>query len=316
MNVSQTRFDRFAPELDVVGLLKSLRSSWRTIVYASAAGLLCAVIYLHVTTFQYTAELKVTAVSRSGEGLGSQIGALGGLASLAGIKLDTGQNGSFQLFVEGLRSRLAADQLSTNMAIMTTVFADSWDRKTNKWRRPATTIGQRIKLALRPAFGLPTTQWHPPGGAELFEYLSDRVRIDEKNDSPVVTVTFSHPDPKFAVLLLSELGRVVDANLRAKALHRANEQIHFLTETLATISVAEHRLAIAQALSEQEKVRIMASSTLPFAADVFDGPSSSPFPTKPKPVLVLFLGIFLGALVAAASVGARYISKDVASAEV
>src|SRR5690606_16351275 len=79
-------------------------------------------------------------------------------------------------------------------------------------------------------------------------------------------------------------------------LKRSSGNIAYLTEQLSKATVAEYREAIAQALSEQEKIRMASSSTAPFAAEPFGSAAASPRPTSPQPLLVLIVSIVGGGI--------------------
>ena len=75
-----------------------------------------------------------------------------------------------------------------------------------------------------------------------------------------------------------------------------------LSAQLGKVTIAEHREALAQTLSEQEKQRMAASSSAPYAAEPFGNATASPRPTSPRPILVLaaslMAGLLLGTLAA------------------
>src|SRR5207248_5127935 len=85
-------------------------------------------------------------------------------------------------------------------------------------------------------------------------------------------------------------------------LQRTAQNIAYLTKVLVTTTIAEHRIAIAQALSDQEKSAMLARSDSPFAAELFERPWVSSLPSYPRPFQSLvtsgIFGLLLGAVAA------------------
>jgi uncharacterized protein involved in exopolysaccharide biosynthesis len=252
-----------------------------------------AIFYLQRATYSYTAQLKVTAAQGNTAG-GSKLGGLATLASVAGLSAPQDPGAlSFQLYTEGLKSRTVAEALARRPDIMQVIFAPEWDAAAGRFVEPTTFVGDLSRGAKR-LFGLPVYAWHAPDAARLQAIIEQSVSVDQNLESPVTTISFSHPDPRFAVKFLTALHEAVDDELRRKARNRSGEYIAYLSRQLAGVSIAEHRVALAQALSDQEKTRMMASSTMSFAAEPFGPATASLRPTKPAPMLVLATGLVMG----------------------
>lgn len=193
---------------------------------------------------------------------------------------------SFALYTEGLRSRFAADALARDPVIMRSVFEEEWSARDNAFVEPSGPLKPVIAV-LKAVFGIPTYPWRAPDADRLQAYLQSKIKIVQNPKSPVVTVIYSHPSASFAGYLLSSLNKAVDSDLRRRSLDRSSQSIAYLTQQLARVTLVEHREAVADALSDQEKQRMFASSTLPFAAEPFGGIVVSLRPTSPQPVVVL-----------------------------
>lgn len=291
-------------EIDLLGLMHSIWKRRLLVSVCVAAFMVTALVYLRVATFVYTAQLQVTPAASSGnEGLSSSLNGLRGLASLAGTVLPGNQQASsFDLYINSLHSRQVAEELSRHEEIMSVVFSSEWDAVTKQWKMPTSTLTP-LKNAIKKALGIPIYPWQPPGAGRLQEYMENAIEIDQDPKSPIATIRMEHKDPTFATRFLAAAHNAADGQLRRKALARASDYIRYLTGKLETVVVAEHRLVIADALSEQEKVRMMTSSPSPFAAELFGQPSASLRATKPRPIVVLLgsvlIGVFVGALLVA-----------------
>ena len=282
-----------ADEINLIELARKLIAHWPIIAVCMVLAGLGGLLSLRSATYTYTAELKVTPTQSSTQ---SSLQGLSSLASLAGVSMpkDLGAT-QFILYVEGTTSRSTADALAKQTAIMKGVFKSQWDEAANRFvDRPERFDNwtNRIKKLI----GIPIYSWTPPDGAQLQLYLQDRLRITEDRVKPIVTLSYDNEDPVFAVAFLTALNKTVDDQLRQRTLSRVNENIAYLSRQLATITLTEHRDAIIQTLSEQEKTKMMASSDTPFAAEMIGVPSASFRPTKPNPTLIIVASILAGLL--------------------
>jgi uncharacterized protein involved in exopolysaccharide biosynthesis len=290
-------------EINILELAQRMLARWPIIVACMMLTSLAGVLTLRYSTYTYTAELKVTPVQANAQGSLSQLGQLSGLASLVGVALPRSDATPFFLYVESVASRAVADQLATDPELMKRVFKSEWDASTNRYVERVTTFGS-IANSLRELLGIPVFPWTPPDGARLQIYLQSSVEVSEDTRKPIVTLRYDHEDPAFAAAFLATLDRAIDSELRKKTLDRVNENIAYLSQQLTTVRLAEHRQAIIDMLSEQEKSRMMASSTAPIAAETVSGPTSSFRPTKPRQLLVIaatvLAGFLLGCILALA----------------
>lgn len=288
--------------LDVNALLRALLVQWKLVAASLVLGVLCAILYLHLATYRHTATLAVAPVQADQGALGGALGSLGRVAALGGVSLpaDSSQL-QFQMYVEGLTSRRVAGLLADDLSVTSRLFEVEWDVANQRFRDPGSSLRPVVTLA-KVVLGVPMRPYAPPDAARVQETLRETLRISEDKDRPFVRVAFDHEDPEFAALLLARLHELTDGDLRARERARAEENIMFLSEQLQTVVLAEHRAALAESLSEQEKVRMSALSSAPFAAEPLEVPAASRKPTSPRTFMVLAIGVFgglvLGLLVA------------------
>ena len=288
------------PDDSAVDLVELLTTIWRRkwILFASVAGtLILAITYLHFATYTYTAELDVKPAQSSGNNPPRSSGGLSSLASLAGLSLPTDQSSTqFELYVEGLQSRAAADALSKDVNLMRVIFSSEWNEQTQTWEEPKSSIRPLIQ-AVKAVLGVPNYPYQPPDGGRLKIYMDARLKVNERPNKIIVTITFTHKDPQFAATFLAALDKLVDSKLRQDALFRSSTNVAYLSEKLKTVTVEEHRQAITQALIEEERNVMMANSNAPFAAEPFGGPTALFRPTDPDPWLTLASGALAGIVI-------------------
>jgi hypothetical protein len=281
-----------------VDLSKFLRELWigRYMILGMALlGLLLSLVYLANAQYKYTAHLSAVPAAKTESG--GKSSNLGGLVSLAGLSLGgSGGDRQFLLYKEGFKSRDVATVLSNQPEIMHRIFAAEWDGRTNRWVQPS---GFRFTLAraVKRALGLPVYPWRQPDAVRVQQYLDKMVVIDDDDKNSIVTIKYSDRDPKFAVSFLKAVNEAVDGVIRRAAVKRTDEYINYLSQVLFTVTVAEHRVALSSALGEQERDKMMASSTVPYAADLIDQISVPAEPDQPSVPKTLAGSVVAGLLI-------------------
>lgn len=279
----------------------ALLNGWFYIIVIAGIGIAYAIQGLQHAQNIYQAQMQVTAAQPS-EGAGNA--QLSAVAALAQVAAPVQQNGTtFSFYVDSLTSRDVADVLAKNLRVMHTIFANQWDEETQTWHPPPEGRWARYRREIKEYLGLPVQPWHPPTGEDLLYFLTGNVQVLGDPRKPYLTkVALYYPDRDFAVYFLNLMHQTCDNILRQKETQRTSQNIAFLTKTLATITIAEHRTAIAQVLSDEEKRAMSARNDLPFAAEFFERPWAATFPSYPVPFESIMWGAaggaFLGYLLA------------------
>jgi hypothetical protein len=292
------------------------RQSWRLILGCAAFGFVIAALSLQGAIYTYPVQMQATTVqstSGGGGGGGRGLSQLSGLASLANISMPSTQNEiQFQLFVESLSSRDLANDIAKNHDIMIALYGGQWDPISQTWFEPPITSTARAKQWVRGILGLaPTLPWHPPNGENIQSFLSDSLEVtQDPRKTYMVTLQLTSSSRDFSIRFLNLLVQTADERLRQKALERARVYISYLTAKLNTVTVAEHRDALTQALGEQERYAMVASSGKPFAAEVLQSPWASNLPASPSPRQAFLIWMILGAMAGMAFAFLRHRYRD------
>lgn len=276
----------------------ALVQGWKIIVISILAFVVWAADNLHSESPMYQAQIEVTAAQQSG-GSGAAGGALAGAAAILNLNgPSVSQGNDFLLYQDSYSSRDLADELAKNATFMHTIFASEWNEATQTWHEPEISPKQAWEKRIRDWLGFPQVPWHAPDGEDMLSYLTQSVEVQVDPRKPyVVRIVCVYYDPKFALQFLAAAHHAADDALRRKALKRANENIAFLNDRLAKVTLAEHRTALAAALSDQERNAMMAQSNSAYAADLFEQPWASSTPVSPRPIRELLTSIALGVFV-------------------
>ena len=281
--------------IDIAATLRTLRKRWWLVAGCVVTALVVAIVYLAVVPYRYAVQMRVAPVAGTGsDGLSGKLSQFGGLAAAAGVALpETGGSASFRLYVEALHSHDVADIMAHDAGLMHRIFYREWDPARHRWIPPAGTVHD-LATTIKSALRLPVLPWEPPGAARLAAWLNEQIIIDQNVKTPVVTVSMFGADPALAIDVLTRLGGTVDELLRQRALIRTDDYIRYLAARLPTISLAEQRVAVAQALGEQERLKMVASSGQPYAAEVFEHPAASERPVTPNVGKTIVVALVLG----------------------
>lgn len=281
--------------IDLYAIFVSLRKGWKTIAIAWVVSLLLGVLYLHITTYNYTATLLlVPTQGQNQNNIGSQ---LGSLSSLVGLDFLSSQNVSpFTLYPDVMKTRVVSDTFAARYPdLMHELFEDQWDSDRDVWRAPEGVM-YKIVAWSKGVLGYPPRPWAPPNGGDVERVLSTRVRVDLDRKKPILTVTFSHRDPVFARRFLQALHESTDLVLRRQTLDRSTKYARYLEQELRKEQQAELRQVLTNTFSQQEVWIMMSSSDTPFAAQPVGGAVSSTRPTSPNPIIILLAMTMLGLL--------------------
>lgn len=264
---------------------------WYVTVFTMVSVFAVAIGYLHGAEYKYTAELKVTPVYQAQQASSG----LSGLASLTGISLPGDKTITpIALYTEALKSRDVAEDVARNKPLMQHIFANEWDAADGHWHPPEG-VGITLIAYIRAVLGIRDERWTPPDGGDLQRYVGKNVTVFESPRTNITSVTVNDVDPGTARQILLALHLAADQHLRSRSLARSTQYIAYLERKLTTVTNNEYRQALVDVLSQQERLRMMASSSTPYSAEPLGEITSSRRPTTPDPVVILGAALIFGA---------------------
>src|SRR4029453_18364883 len=129
--------------------------------------------------------------------LGSALGSVGGLASLAGISIPTSDS-STQEAMAVLDSREFTERFIADFKLMPKLFPKLWDASTGRWKVP---VEQQ------------------PTPAKAFKYFDTRIRtVEQDKKTGLVTVNIDWREPKEAARWGNELVSRLNEEMRKRAI--------------------------------------------------------------------------------------------------
>ena len=287
-------YDGFDDEIDLFELVQNLwEDKWLISAITGFAAVTSVLVALWLPNI-YQATMLLKPQNAEG-GMGGLARQDGGLASLAGISLPSGDGQSkTQLALEVLKSKKFAYEFATRHDLLPALFAaDSWD-----WETGTLSLNDEVYDA---AEGGWVREVQPPRTAapspeEVHTLWNETISVSEDKDSGFVSLSLKHRSPVYAKEWLDLL--VVDINeaLRAQDLAESERAVAYLEGQLKQTNVAEIRELLAGLLRSHMESRMMATVEPNYAFSVIDPPTVPELKSEPKRALICVLGTLLGGM--------------------
>lgn len=225
----------------------------------------------------YRASTVLISASKANATMGNALGSIGGLAALAGVNL-TGADTETREALGLLRSRQFALDFITDFNLKPQFFEDKWDAAAGKWK---------------------VSPGEEPTDAEAVRYFDENVRTvrdDSRNGLIILEVDWR--DRESAATWANAMVARLNADMRRRAIERADASMGFLTKEYESTAVLDARSAINRLMEAQINQRMLANVTSDFAFRVVDRAQVPDRGDKvrPRKLLMLLAGGFLGFL--------------------
>lgn len=259
---------------------------WWIVISASLATAIAALIAFTTPPVYRSKVVMIQANSDRhglGAGLGSALGQLGGLASIAGVNL-TDANSEKEEALAVLGSRQFTEAFISEMHLMPELYPKQWDATKNTWRADVDK--------------LPT----PAKAYRLFNTQIRRIIQDKKTG--LITLQIDWTDRQKAALWANELVDRLNAEMRARAIAMTNASIGYLESELKNTADVSTREAINRLIEAQIKQRMLANVTQEFSFRVIDKAMASDADDKikPKKLITILVGCVIGTAMSVAAV--------------
>lgn len=254
---------------------------WRIVGVAVVTATIAGIIGFMTTPVYRATLIMVSATpersSLSGA-LGSALGSLGGIASLAGVNVG-GNEIAVEEALAVMRSRQFTEGFVKDNNLLPVIFDDDWDGAAKKWK-----VG-------------PNEQ---PTMGKAFRKFGKEIRaIERDKKTGLVTLTIDWRDRQQAADWANALVQRLNAEMRARAIAQSDASLQYLNRELATTQVVETREAINRLIESQIRSRMIASVTYEYAFRVVDG-AMKPEPAdkvRPKRAIMILMGGMLGGFI-------------------
>ena len=202
-------------------------------------------------------------------------GSLGGLASLAGINIQTGTDETEALAT--LRSRLLVEEFIKNNDLLPVLFPDDWDPDAAKWKDDD------------------PEEW--PSVVEGVDYFLENVySVDQDATTGLITVTVRWSDPEVAVKWAEQLVSAANEKLRKRDMDDSKKRLEYLNEQLASANLIELRQAISRLIQNEIQTMTLADAESEYAFKVVDPPRVPERRVSPRTLAIVALCAVVGGI--------------------
>jgi uncharacterized protein involved in exopolysaccharide biosynthesis len=232
---------------------------------------------------EYEAQVVIAPVaddtnSGRGGGLGSLVGQLGGLASVAGLSLNSNERKAESLAI--LQSESLTERFIKDNDLLPELFHTKWDADKHSWKPMS-------------ADKTPTL-WK---ANEFFKKSVRKVVTDPKTGLATVTITWR--DPQTAATWANELVELANDSIRSRTIEESERNITYLNEQLKKSTMVAVQNSVSTLLESEIKKVMLARGSREYAFRVLDSAVPPERPSFPNRTVWTMLGFVLGGAAAA-----------------
>jgi uncharacterized protein involved in exopolysaccharide biosynthesis len=260
-------------------VIGTVLNRWQLVLAISIIFGIAATLFAFARTPIYRGVTIVAPAEKknSASGLGSVLGAAGGIASLVDLGLGGGDHAT-DAAIAVLKSRYFTEAFIRDNNLMPELFPNLWDSNEGRWRsgiKKIPTLGRGF-------------------------YAFDHIRKVERNaKTGLITLQVDWRDPVKAASWSNQLAERLNAEMRARALTEAEGSMGYLQKELADTVDVTTRQAISRLMENQIKQQMLAHVTEEYALQIVDKaiPADIDDPVRPVKTLYAVVGLLFGAMI-------------------
>ena len=283
-------------EIDLKELLMVLSGGrWLISTFTGLAAAISVIVAISLPNI-YTATALLAPAESSGGALSGLMKQYGGLASLAGVSLPGGEEGSrAQLGMQLMKSRAFIGDFVKRREILPELMAvESWDAESGdivfdaqSYDAASTTWTRDVDLPKRPQ----------PSLLEAYEEFMGILGVSEDQQTGYVTVSVDHQSPVTAAQWVSWLVEDVNAAVKAQDVAEAEKSIEYLKQQVANTSLADLQAMFFELIQSQTETVMLAEVRPEYVFKTIDPAVVPEQESKPSRALICVLGTLLGGMV-------------------
>ena len=295
-------------EIDLKELFMVLWSGkWLISALTGLAAAISVVIALALPNI-YTASALLAPAESSGGGLSGLMKQYGGLASLAGVSLPGGEEGSrAQLGMQLMKSRAFIGDFVERRDILPELMAvESWDAGSgdiifdpDDYEADTSTWVRVVDLPKKPT----------PSLLEAHEEFMDILGVSEDKQTGYVTVSIDHQSPVVAAQWVNWLIEDVNAAVKAQDVSEAEKSIEYLKQQVANTSLADLQAMFFELIQSQTETVMLAEVRPEYVFKTIDPAVVPEEKSKPSRALICVLGTLLGGMLGVIIVLIRHYAR-------
>ena len=282
-------------EIDLRELFSVLWAGKILIVAITAVFALVSVGYALSLANQYKASAVVSPAQSGGSSLGAMAGQLGGLASLAGINIGSGESNETQEAMEIMQSWGFMEAFIQTHDLQVPIYAAiGWDKGSNSLKLNSDLYDATSERWL--IEDNESGENRAPSSWELYEKFRERVAVSQDKKSGLINISVEYYSPQIAKQWVDLFIITINDYMRARKLEQVNRNIEYLTAQIDKTAIADMREVFYQLVEEQTKSKMLAEASPEYAFVTVSRAMVPEQKSQPKRALVCILGALLGGM--------------------
>lgn len=280
-------------EIDLKELFLVVWSGRWLIAALTTMAAVCSVTIALVLPKMYTANALLAPAEQSGGGMSALMQQYGGLASLAGVSLPGGEDGSrAQLGIQLMKSRGFIGDFVLRRGILPELMAvESWNEISGELvfdsKLYDATSGTWVRDVRPPKSVAPSKQ-------EAHKAFSELLTVTQDKQTGYVTVSLQHRSPIVAAQWVGWLIKDINEEVRSKDVREANKSISYLKEQVANTSLADLQAVFFDLIQSQTETVMLAEVREEYVFKTIDPAVVPEDSSEPNRALICVFGTFLG----------------------
>ena len=282
-------------EIDLRELFSVLWAGKILIVAITAVFALVSVGYALSLANQYKASAVVSPAQSGGSSLGAMAGQLGGLASLAGINIGSGESNETQEAMEIMQSWGFMEAFIQTHDLQVPIYAAiGWDKGSNSLKLNSDLYDATSERWL--IEDNESGENRAPSSWELYKKFRERVAVSQDKKSGLINISVEYYSPQIAKQWVDLFIITINDYMRARKLEQVNRNIEYLTAQIDKTAIADMREVFYQLVEEQTKSKMLAEASPEYAFVTVSRAMVPEQKSQPKRALVCILGALLGGM--------------------
>ena len=287
---------------DEIDLSELFHVLWDKIFYIGAITSvfsLISIIYALMLPNIYQSKATLMAVEQ-GSGMSGMVGRMSGMASLAGISLDSKSSSKDQEAIARIKSfEFFSNNFLPNIKLENLMAIKKWNQASNTITYHASDFnsdsGQWLRKAKPPRSNIPTSQ-------EAYEEFMEIMSVNKDKKSLLVTLSVEQKSPFIAQQWVEIMINQIDQVMRDQDRQTATKSIEYLNSLAPTVNYEEIKKALSALQQEQMKRLMMVEANDNYIFKVLDSPIVPEVKSRPKRSLIVIWGTILGMVLSALGV--------------
>ena len=257
----------------------------------------------------YTATALLAPAESSGGGLSGLMKQYGGLASLAGVSLPGGEEGSrAQLGMQLMKSRAFIGDFVERRDMLPELMAvESWDAGSGDIVFDAEVYDAASKTWVRDVEPPKSVK---PSAQEAHKAFAEVLGVSEDKQTGYVTVSIDHESPVVAAKWVNWLIEDVNAAVKAQDVSEAEKSIEYLKQQVANTSLADLQAMFFEPTQSQTETVMLAEVRPEYVFKTIDPAVVPEEKSKPSRALICVLGTLLGGMLGVVIVLIRHYARS------